>query len=98
MSRPARAKTRRLSVLVVAIRSPRPMRAVQRAKLWAITCIANQAPLAAKHPDGMWVQPDTVLEVSDGILDLGVAAMVGLQLQGIPVPVGDEAVIAVAGE
>ena len=39
-----------------------------------------------------------VLEVSDGILDLGVAAMVGLQVQGIPVPVGDEAVIAVAGE
>ena len=31
-------------------------------------------------------------------LDLGVAAMVGLQLQVCPVPVGDEAVIAVAGE
>ena len=44
------------------------------------------------------VQPHAVLEVSDGILDLGVAAMVGLQLQGCPVPVGDEAVIAVAGE
>ena len=39
-----------------------------------------------------------VLEVSDGILDLGVAAMVGLQFQGLPVPVGDEAVVAVAGE
>ena len=44
------------------------------------------------------VQPDTVLEVSDGILDLGVAAMVGLQFQGFPVPVGDEAVIAVVDE
>ena len=33
------------------------------------------------------VQSDAVLEVSDGILDLGVAAMVGLQLQGFPVPV-----------
>ena len=44
------------------------------------------------------VQPHAVLEVSDGILDLGVAAMVGLQLQGILVPVGDEAMIAVAGE
>ena len=32
VSRPAREKKRRLSVLVVAIRSPRPMRAVQRAK------------------------------------------------------------------
>ena len=44
------------------------------------------------------VQPDAELEVSDGILDLGVAAMVGLQFQGLPVPVGDEAVIAVGGE
>ena len=44
------------------------------------------------------VKADAVLEVSDGILYLGVAAMVGLQLQGFPVPVGDEAVIAVAGE
>ena len=47
---------------------------------------------------GEMVQSNAVLEVSDGILDLGVAAMVGLQLQGFPVPVGDEAVIAVAGE
>ena len=47
---------------------------------------------------GEMVESDAVLEVSDGILDLGVAAMVGLQLQGCPVPVGDEAVIAVAGE
>ena len=44
------------------------------------------------------VQPDTVLEVSDGILDLGVAAMVSLQFEHLPVPVGDEAVIAVCGE
>ena len=44
------------------------------------------------------VQSDAVLEVSDGILDLGVATMVGLQFQGFPVPVGDEAVIAVVGE
>ena len=44
------------------------------------------------------VQPHTVLEVSDGILDLGVAAMVGLQFEHLPVPVGDEAVIAVGGE
>ena len=39
------------------------------------------------------IESHAVLEVSDGILDLGVAAMAGLQLQGIPVPVGDEAVI-----
>ena len=34
---------------------------------------------------GEMVQPHTVLEVPDGILDLGVAAMAGLQFQGIPV-------------
>ena len=44
------------------------------------------------------IESHAVLEVSDGILDLGVAAMVGLQFQGIAVQVGDEAVIAVAGE
>ena len=30
----------------------RPMRAVQRAMLWAITCTASQAALAAKRPEG----------------------------------------------
>ena len=38
---------------------------------------------------------EIVLEVSDGVLD-GVAPMVGLS--GFPLPVGDEAVIAVGGE
>ena len=44
------------------------------------------------------VEPDAVLEVSDGILDLGVAAVVSLQFEHFPVPVGDEAMIAVGGE
>ena len=44
------------------------------------------------------VETDAVFEVSDGILDLGVAAMVGLQFEGLPISVGDEAVIAVIGE
>ena len=44
------------------------------------------------------VQPDAVLEVSYRILDLGVAAMVSLQFEHLPIPVGDEAVIAVGGE
>ena len=48
-------------------------------------------------PRGEMVEPDAVLEVSDGVLDLGVAPMVGLQFQGFPVPVGDAAVIAVGG-
>ena len=98
VSRPAREKNRRRRVLVVAIRSPRPIRAVQRARLWAIVWTASQAPLAAKRPEGRMVQPDAVLEVAYGILDLGVAAMVSLQFEQLPVPVGDEAVIAVFGE
>ena len=47
---------------------------------------------------GEMVQPDAVLEVAYGILDLGVAAMVSLQFKQLPVPVGDEAMIAVFGE
>ncbi len=100
---PAREKNRRWRVLVVASCSPRPTRPVQRARLWAITWTASQAPfgklrIGGEAPRGEMVQPDTVLQVADGILDLGVAAMVGLQFQGLPVPVGDEAVIAVVGE
>ena len=52
MSRPAREKNRRQRVLVVTTPSPRPMRAVQRARLWAIVWTASQAALAAKRPDG----------------------------------------------
>ena len=96
-------KKRRRRVLVVTICSPRPMRAVQRARLWAITCTASQAPfgrlrIGGEAARGEMVQPHAVLEVSDGVLDLGVAPMVGLQCQGFPLPVGDEAVIAVGGE
>ena len=83
--------------------SPRPMRAVQRARLWAITCTASQAPfgrlrIGGEAARGEMVEPDAVLEVANGILDLGVAPMVGLQFQGCPVPVGDAAVIAVVDE
>ena len=44
------------------------------------------------------VESHAVLEVADGVLDLGVAAMVGLQCQGFPLPVGDAAVVAVGGK
>ena len=96
--RPTRAKTRRLRVLVVTVRSARPMRAVQRARLCAITRTASQAPLAAKRPEGRWLSPTPCFRSPNGVLDLGVAAMIGLQFQGFPVAVGDEAVIAVGGE
>ena len=44
------------------------------------------------------VQSHTVLQVADGVLDLGVSAVIGLQLEGIALSVGDETVIAVAGK
>ena len=44
------------------------------------------------------VEPDAVLQVADGVLDLGVAAMVGLEVQRVAVAIGDEGVIAVGSE
>ena len=41
--------------------------------------------LGGEAARGEMVQPDAVLEVSDAVLDLGVAAVVGLQFQGFPV-------------
>ena len=61
VSLPAREKNRRRSVWVVTIPSPRPIRAVQRARLCTITCIASQAALAAKRPEGMWFSPTPYL-------------------------------------
>ena len=84
--RPTRAKTRRLRVLVITVRSPRPIRAVQPG------AVGGEA--RRRHV----VQPDAVLEVAYGVLDLGVAAMIGLQFQRLPIAVGDEGVIAVSGE
>ena len=62
-----------------------------------MTCTASQVQDWPKRPEGRWL-PYAVLQVADGVLDLGVAAMVGLEVQGISVPVGDEGVIAVVGE
>ena len=98
VSRPARAKKRRLRVLVVTICSPKPSRAVQRARLCAITWAASQAALAAKRPEGRWFSPTPYFRSRMAFSSLGVAAMIGLQFQGLPIPVGDEAVIAVGGE
>ena len=48
---------------MVTIPSPRPIRAVQRARLWAMTCTASQAPLAANLPDGEIDFPGELLDV-----------------------------------
>ena len=58
------------------------MRAVQRAMLWAM--YRQPGGVGGEAARGEMVQPHTVLEVSDGILDLGVAAMVGLQFELSP--------------
>ena len=72
VSLPAMEKKRRRRVLVVTI-APQTMRAVQRAS----DRTASQAPWRGSGPRGDG--STAVLEVSDGVLDLGVAPMVGLQ-------------------
>src|SRR6266545_1858233 len=47
---------------------------------------------------GQVVEADAVLEVTDHVLDLRVAAVVGLQRKGVPVAVGDKAVVVVVAE
>ena len=44
------------------------------------------------------VEAHAVLEIADGVLDLGVAAMGGLQFQSVAVSVGDESVVAAVGK
>ena len=88
---------------MVSTGSPRPMRVVQRARLWASTCTASQAPfgklrIGGEASRGEMVETHPVLEVADGVLNLGVAAMVGLEIQGVAISIGDEGVIAVGGK
>ena len=54
--------------------------------------------VGGKASRGEMVEPHAVLQVADGVLDLGVAAMVGLQIQRVALTVGDEGVIAVVGK
>ena len=47
---------------------------------------------------GQVIEPDAVLEVTDRVLDLGVATMVGLEFERLTSAVGDERVVAIARE
>ena len=89
VSRPAREKNRRRRVLVVAIRSPRPIRAGPAGQVVGHRLDGQPGAVGGEAARGEMVQPDAVLEVAYGILDLGVAAMVSLQFEQLPVPVGD---------
>ena len=62
---------------MVIIGSLKPMRVVQRARLWAMTRTASQAPLVGT---ARWqvVEAHAVFQVADGVLDLGVAAIFSL--------------------
>ena len=101
--RPAREKNRRRRVLVVTTCSPRPVRAVQRARLCAITCIASQAALGVAQslrrngPTACGSAPRRTsgLEWRSRPRHGGGGRP---PAPGFPVPVGDEAVIAVGGE
>ena len=53
--------------------------------------------VGGKASRGEMVKTHAVLEVSDGVLDLGVAAVIGLESHVVPVSVGDVAVIALGG-
>ena len=71
---------------MVTTPSSRPMRAVQRARLWGQHLDGQPCAVGGEAARGEMVEADAVLEVSDSILNLGVAAMVGLQFQGFPRP------------
>ena len=71
--------------------------AVQRARLWAIVWTASQAPLAAKRPEGRWFSPTPYLR-SRMAFSISAWRRWSLQFEQLPVPVGDEAMVAVFGE
>ena len=87
--RPTRAKTRRMRVLV--LRSVRPDQSAPSSGRGMRHHLDRQpGSVGGETPRRHVVQPDAVLEVAYGVLDLGVAAMIGLQFQGLPIAVGDE--------
>ena len=71
VSRPAIEKKRRRRVLVVTTCSPRPMRAVQRARLWAITWTASQAPFGRLRIGGEAARGEMVVKGGGKLYHLG---------------------------
>ena len=100
MIRPAREKNRRRRVLVVTTCSPTtgprcPTGQVMKHLPVSPAKRSTGGETARRHV----VQPHDVLQVSNGVLDLGMAAVICNTTPGLPgSPVGDEAVIAVGGE
>ena len=101
MIRPTRADPSPEGPVISLLPWPRPIRAVQRARLCAIQ-YPSQAPLAAKRRhvvqlSCIWRRPTPYLR-SRMAFTRRRAAMIGLQFQRLPIAVGDEGVIAVSGE
>src|SRR5674476_991837 len=74
-----------------------PRRFTQMPRLWAMTCKASQAALAANLPEGRWLRATPYLR-SDRVLDLGVATVIGFQDEGLALAVADEGVVGEGGE
>ena len=98
----AKQRNRRQRVLVIT--APVPGRFAGPAdQIVSMTCTASQAcfgklRIGRKPPRGEVVQAQAVLEVPNGTVDPTVAAVAGLRFQRVPLPVGDEALIAIVGE
>ena len=71
----------------------RPISAVGALK-GVVDGIAEWACLSGEAARGEMVESHCVLQIADGILHLGAAAVVGLQFQGVAFSIGDEAVVA----
>ena len=78
--------------------SPRPMRAAQRARLWAITWTASQAALAAKRPEGRWLSPTPYLRSRIAFSISAWRRWSASSSKVTSLPVGDAGVIAVISE
>ena len=95
---PAREKKRRRRVLVVATPLSQSDALGPAGQIVGHDLHRQPGSVGGEAPRGEMVEAHAVLEVPDGVLDLGVAAVVGLQFQGVPVAVSDEGVIAVVGK
>ena len=86
VSRPVREKKRRRRVLVVTTGSRKTDARCPASEVVGHHLDRQPGGVGGEAARGEMVEPDAVLQVSDGVLDLGVAAMVGFQCPGFPRP------------
>ncbi len=90
VSRPAREKKRLRRVVVTVTESDAggPAGEIMRQHL-----DGQPGAVGGEAARGEMVETHAVLQVPDGVFDLGMAAVAGLQFQGVAVVVGDEGVM-----